>query len=396
MDFKEYFRNKSLVKNVRAGIYFEQKTTPDLLWCVTHVILNIIKNAPDRVFTDKEIRESDIFNDLMRDYFSKAPQELAENEYNKVSSYQLDLLSFAGVLEQVSIRPKTYKAINIDVLQYIAVNDFNASKFLAEYTEKFIVDNGFKAVFDIYKSNPNQDNYERAKEAYWEWAQRNTAIRGSDRRHTYRVFNKLFNVFCYKNRLPGENRSRVITGPCPYSFLIYNRTNFRDMEMPTGMSRAQYRNDILENIEQVGIVETLLGKVKEAVRERHGNDSEIKDVHLGYTPNAGVHVHHIFPSHSYPQFSLSRENLIVLNPGQHLSLAHIKANTTKINRDFQIICLKQKLKDIEESVRSNDGFYNQNELINMVNTAFGLSISQDSSITEISVSLTGLNVNSTS
>ncbi len=387
MDFAEYLRNRSLKKIPHVGIHYEQKITPDLIWCVSYVILDLTKDNAGRTFTDKDIRESNIFNSLMQDYFSKAPQKNAENEYNKVSSYQLGLLAFAGVLDQVSARPKEYKVNSIDILKYIAINDLNASQFLCEYTEKFIIDNGLSAVFNNYKQNPNQDNYLKLKEAYWKWAKVNTAVRGNDRRHTYRVFNKIFNVFCYKNRLPGEDASNITTGPCPYSFLIYNRTNFRDKDMPIGTTRQQYQEQVLSDINNRGVVETLLQKAKDAVRLRHGDDSEIKDINLGYATNGGVHVHHILPRHSYPQFSLSKENLIALTPGQHLSSAHIEANTKSINPQFQIVCLKTKFKEIKESTDLADGFYNLPEFIKILNVCFNWSLKNDSTISEVKSAL---------
>lgn len=391
MDFKEYFGKTSLVKSPRVGIHYEQKITPDLIWCVSYVILDLIKDDSQKTFSDKDVRGSALFNSLMQDYFSKAPQKNAENEYNKVSSYQLGLLTFAGVLHQVSARPKKYKVNNVDILKYIAVNDLNASQFLCEYTDKFINDNGLSGPFNDYKQSPNQSNYLKIKEAYWNWAKVNTAIRGTDRKHTYRVLNKIFNVFCYKNRLPGEDASNIIDGPCPYSFLIYNRTNFRDKDMPTGMTRQQYQAEVLSDIDSGGVVETLLQKAKDAVKLRHGSDSEIKDPNFGYISGGGVHVHHILPRHSYPQFSLSKENLISLTPGQHLSFAHIEASTRSINPKFQIICLKTKLKEIKESVEGGDGFYDLKEFVKMLNASFNLKLKENSTVNEVESALQYIN-----
>jgi hypothetical protein len=383
MDFKEYFNTQNLTKTPGGGLHYEQKTTPDLIWCVAHVVSDITAGNKDMVFSDKDIRDSKIFNALMQDYFSKAPQEQAENEYNKVSSYQLGLLAFAGILKIISNRPKKYKIESLEAINFISVNDLNASKFLAEYTEKFLFDNGLISVFEQYKSNPNQDNHLKAKDAYWEWAKINTGVRGDDRRHTYRVFNKIFNVYCNKHRIPGEDASNITLGPCPYSFLIYNRKNFRDQDMPSGMTRQQYKKEILDEIDSGGVVATLLKKAKEAVRSRHINDSEVKDISLGYEPNSGVHVHHILPQHSYSQFSLSRENLIALTPGQHLSRAHIEASTRTINSDFQKICLKQKFQAILESTKLGDGFYNLSEFIKIINTCFDWNVPENSSLKEV-------------
>jgi hypothetical protein len=323
----------------------------------------------------------------MQDYFSKPPQEDAENEYNKVSSYQLGVLAFAGILEQIDNRPKKYMVNVREALEYIAVNDLNSSKFLGEYTGKFIQDNGLSEIFENYRQNPNQDNHLRAKEVYWNWARTHTAIRSDDRRHTYRVFNKMFNVFCYKNRIPGEDASNITTGPCPYSFLIYNRANFRDKDMPSGMTRQQYQADVLSEIEEGGVVETLLQKAKEAVRVRHGNDSEIQDTALGYLQNSGVHVHHILPRHSYSQFSLTKENLISLTPGQHLSFAHIEANTRTINPEFQKTCLKKKFEHIKASIVSADHFYDLKEFIKILNTCFKPALDENAGVEDVSTFL---------
>ncbi len=388
MDFQQYFQSKNLTKTPMEGVHYEQKITPDLLWCVAYVVSDLIKDDPEKIFTDSDVRESPIFNSLTQDYFSKAPQENAENEYNKFSSYQLGVLSFAGIFEQISGRPKKYRVNNLEALKYIAINDFNAARFLGEYTEKFILDNGLNGIFEIYHQNPNQDNYLRVKEAYWNWAKINTAIKGTDRKHTYRVFNKMFNVFCYKNHLPGEDGSNIINGPCPYSFLLYNRTNFRDVDMPSGMTRQQYQEEVLSEVEQGGLVETLLQKVKEAVKIKSGNSSEIKDIDWGYAPNdGGIHVHHILPRHSYPQFSIAKENLIALTPGQHLSYAHVEANTRTINHEFQIICLKRKFEAVRASLEAGDGFYDLKQFIRMFNTCFNWTISENSSVDQVGSAL---------
>jgi len=383
MDFLEYFKNKNLKKVPGERLHFEQKTTPDLIWCVANVIYELTEKDKNLVFSDKDIRESKTFNSLMQDYFSKAPQEQAENEYNKVSSYQLGLLAYAGILEIVQGRPKKYKVKDQKVISFLSVNDLNSLKFLSEYTEKFLADNGLIHFFEQYKKTPNQDNHLKAKEAYWEWAKVNTGVRGDDRRHTYRVFNKIFNIYCYKHRIPGEDASNITSGPCPYSFLIYNRTNFRDKDMPSGMTRQQYKEDILSEIEESGFVETLLQKAKEAVRLKYGNESEIKDPAFGYMPNSGVHVHHILPKHSYAEFSLAKENLITLTPGQHLSFAHVEANTRSINPDFQKICIKQKFKNIKASLENSENFYDLKVFIGVLNTIFKKSLKEESSIQEV-------------
>jgi hypothetical protein len=385
MDFNAYFQTKSLVKTPKQGVHYEQKTTPDLIWCVSSAVYDLVKDDPDKVLSDADVRSSQTFCTLMQEFFSKpAPtDDKTRNEYNKVSSYQLGVLAYAGILEQLTTRPKTYKVANFEAIQFMASNDFNASRFLLEYTDKFIADNGLQEVFFNYQQNPNQANYLLAKEAYWNWAVINTAVKGTDRKHSYRVFNKMFNVFCYKHKIPGQDASNIITGPCPYSFLIYNRDNFRDKDMPSGMTRQQYFEEVLSLIDTGGVVETLLQKVKEAIKKRHGNDSEIKSSEFGYAENSGVHVHHILPRHSYPEFSLTKENLIALTPGQHLSHAHIEANTRSINPEFQIVCIKQKFLQLKSSIKSDDKFYSLTNFIEVVNTCFDAGLSKDSTVGDV-------------
>lgn len=391
MDFNRYFQSKDLTKTPKQGLHYEQKTTPDLLWCVSLVILDVTKNDRDLVFSDNEIRLSPLFDTLMQDYFSKPSQALAPGEYNKVSSYQLGLLSYAGILEQVSNRPKKYKIVNLEALEYMSVNDLNASKFLTEYTEKFLSDNGLISDFENYKNNPTQANHIIAKDKYWEWAKINTAIKGTNPQHTYRVFNKIFNVYCYKHRIPGEDGSNITSGPCPYSFLIYNRTNFRDENMPSGMTRREYTESVLSDIDAGGVVGAVLQqKAKADIKKKYNGISEIQELEYNFTPEGGVHVHHMLPQHSHPQFAIFRENLIALTPGQHLSYAHVQGNTHRINPDFQKVCLKRKFENIKTSINNREDFYVLNKFVQILNSALNLQLSETSTIDEIDLALSAI------
>jgi hypothetical protein len=293
-------------------------------------------------------------------------------------------LAYAGILEQTQSRPKKFKIRELEALEYMSVNDLNASKFLTEYTEKFLIDNNLISYFDTYKNKPNQANHLLAKEKYWDWAKSNTAIKGTNPQHTYRVFNKIFNVYCYKNRIPGEDGSNVASGPCPYSFLIYNRTNFRDENLPSGMTRREYLESIMNAINTGGVVRVvLLQKTKEEIKKKYGGISEIQDSELGFVPDSGVHIHHILPQHSHPMFALYKENLIALTPGQHLSFAHVQGNTQKINPEFQRTCLKKKFDHIQESLNSGEEFYILSNFIQVMNSALELHIPENAALAEV-------------
>jgi len=381
---KKYFKRLDLTKtSKKTGIHFEQKITPDLLWCVAQAILSIIENNDSIVFSDKEIRTSQVFDNLMKDYFSKPGQAKdTENEYNKVSSYQLGLLTYSCVLKQVGQRPKQYQVKEMEILKFIASNELNSIKFLGLYVDKFLKDNKLLEIFKNYKKQPTQSNYIKTKAKYLKWARANTKVKGLDPKHSYRVFNKIFNIFAYSHRIPGELGARTKQGICPYSFLIYNQLNFRDVKKPPGMSRQEFRENWRVEVNKLALLGVEARKNKKQIKEYHLH-SEVKDLNLGYEENVGLMAHHILMENEYIEFSAFKENLIVLTPGQHYSLAHPKANTQVVDEKFQLICLLAKLKSIEYSINKKDSFYRLKNLILMLNKRFNWNLNEKTDIKTI-------------
>lgn len=381
---EKYFRRLDLTKTPeKTGIHFEQKITPDLLWCVAQAILSIIESNDSKVFSDKEIRTSQVFDSLMRDYFSKPGQEKdTENEYNKVSSYQLGLLTYSCVLKQVGQRPKQYQVEEMEILKFIASNELNSIKFLGLYVDKFLKDNKLLEIFKNYKEQPILSNYIKAKVEYLNWARANTKVKGLDPRHSYRVFNKIFNIFAYTHRLPGELKARVIRGICPYFFLVYNQPNFRDVRKPPGMSRrAFYRLFIKEASKRVQL-QIRVRHAKQEVKEKH-QGSEVQESKWGYEKDVGMAAHRILMESEYPEFASFRENVIVLTPGQHFSFAHPRGNTQIVDEKFQLVCLLAKLKSIEHSINKKDSFYKLKNLILILNKRFNWNLNQKTNIKAI-------------
>ena len=381
---EKYFRRLNLIKIPgRTGIHFEQKITPDLLWCVAQAILSITKSNGSVVFSDKEIRTSQIFDSLMRDYFSKPGQAKdTENEYNKVSSYQLGLLTYSCVLKQVEQRPKQYQIKEMRILKFIANNELNSVKFLGLYVNKFLKDNKLLKVFKNYKKQSTQSNYVKAKAEYLKWARANTKVKGLDPKHSYRVFNKIFNVFAYSHRLPGESKARVMRGICPYFFLIYNQPNFRDIKKPSGMSRRAFFKLFIEETNKRVQIQIKVRQAKQEVKERHQN-SEVRESKWGYKKDIGIAAHRILMESEYPEFAFFRENVIVLTPGQHFSFAHPKGNTQVVDEKFQLTCLLAKLKSIEDSINKKDSFYKLKNLILVLNKRFNWNLDEKTNIKTI-------------
>lgn len=380
MDFTNFFKNRSLKKVPKVGVHFEQKITPDLFWCVAFAILDLTKGDPEQSFTDQDIRASSTYITLMRDYFSKAPQKNAEGEFNKVSRYQLEVMVYAGVLDKSNQKPSRYSIRELDVLRYVAQNDFSASYFLTAYVDKLIIDNNWTDVFEAYRANPTQDNYEYIKEAYLQWARINTNVKGANKDHTYRVVNKIFNLYCYAHGIPGEDGSRVKTSPCPYSYLIYKRTNFRDLDLPRGMTRSEYKlylQEQMATVDQEGVIDSFMKKAKDEVKKKYHMDSEIKDAAWGYAPDRVVEAHHILPRRAFPQFAISKENLISLTPDQHRSLAHVGKYTGPVDPIFQIVCLLSKLMHIVESLDADQDFYSYRNFVSMLNAVYDWQLEED-------------------
>ena len=179
----------------KKGTYFEQKITPDLLSFIAKAIIEFTKSDVSIYFTDKDIRSSEFFIMMIRDYFSKPTQtKKTENEYNKMSSYQIGLLAFSGILKEVGNHPYTYKISNLRILTFIAQSDMNALFFLKLYIVKMLEDNNLLKKFNLYKEKPTQESYIKLKKEFWGWSKINTFVRGENPQHSYRVFNKIFNL----------------------------------------------------------------------------------------------------------------------------------------------------------------------------------------------------------
>ena len=90
--------------------------------------------------------------------------------------------------------------------------------------------------------------------------------------------------------------------------------------------------------------------------------------------------HHIFTQSDYPTIADYVENLIMLTPNQHYSMAHPNNNTQYVDKDFQYICLIAKSTKIYLDLISEkeDKFYDFEDYKFVLNT--GLETEDFSSI----------------
>ena len=150
------------------------------------------------------------------------------------------------------------------------------------------------------------------------------------------------------------------------------------------MTRKDYRDQILAEVDRNGVVKLIqVQKAKDEVRKKYQGISEMTNLKDGFIPESGVHIHHIIPQSVDQDFALFRENLIALTPGQHLSFAHIKGNTQRIDPEFQKKCIKVKFDNIKESLSHGEDFYIKSNFIKIINNIFDWNLSHDSSLDTI-------------
>lgn len=387
MDLEQYFSNKLLKKTKDIpGVYFEQKITPDLLSFAAQCVLEFVGENTNVSFTDLDLRSLDFYKMIIRDFLSKpSDSEKTRNEYNKVISYQLGFLTFSGVLEEIGQRPKQYKIRDINVLKFIAVHERQSLLFIESYIEKFISDNNLQTQFDSYREDPTQRTYEKLKDDFYGWAKNNTNVRTDDKKHTFRVFNKIFNFYTHKHSLPGQYLSRVKPGPNPYMNLIYNRVNFRDKNKAKNISRNEFAESY-DPSENSGYISYLIGKAKGDIRKRYPTTEVTNSTEFPSEGGDVVQIHHIFPAASFQEFASSRENLIAISPGQHNTHGHL-GNTHRINPKFQIACLKVRLNEIEKCIENNDNFFSLESFVSMVNSGLKLNIGSNADINSVKEAL---------
>ena len=164
--------------------------------------------------------------------------------------------------------------------------------------------------------------------------------------------------------------------------LQYNRSNWRDELSGKDKSITRTEHELTNAQLQARALATYtVNKAKKAVRKFndtvYGGMSEINQA--TETVNA-TQAHHIFAQSEYPSIADFVENLIMLTPNQHFSMAHPNNNTQYIDKDFQYICLIAKSTKIYDNLTSSseEKFYDFEDYKYVLNT--GLETDDFSSI----------------
>jgi len=378
------------LRKSRNGRFMDQKLTQDNLSFICDCIINLVGTETDKEFRTRDIWDSEYFRkNVMFIYDKPDPKDQAENEYDKFIIQPLRLLSYAGILnDRMQGTGYIYSVNNFEILNYIALNQINALRFLDRYLTKVLSDSGEISHFNVYEDHFKQGDIDNEdlvglRDRYTRFIIGNTNINGEV--EIRRIFNKILNILAVGRRMPGVKKGHVTEYPMVFKDLEYNTVNWRDLNKRKNLTRKEAEELNLSVLQVEKITDYEMAKVKAAVKARHGPTSEVKDSLAG---GVATQVHHIFPDSAFPQYRAHPENLILLTASQHNSRAHPNNNPHLVDGEYQRICLLAKLDNISQSVSNGDGFYSQAAFIEMLNDIKSLGIPEDASLNAIKDKLT--------
>lgn len=384
---KRYFKKKDLdIRKKRAGYsrFMDQKVTPDVLRFVAESIIHHA-NSNHGPFTVSEIEHSDFFvKNVPREFNKPTPKdERTKHEYDKWPAQIIQALRFAEVLTEVG---KKGRAIAFDIaepkiLEYIAARPQNAYTFLVHYITKLLKDSGFYKYFEKYRDQYiagtlDKTGFYEFKENFIKFIFAYTNIK--EEFEPRRIFPKVFNILASEHRLPGTIGGFMSQFPFLASDLIYNRVNFRDQYKSKYISRQEFE-ELRREMGARRNSDYRVAKAKEHIKKIHAK-SEVNDQ---WSKGEATQVHHIFPDNEFPQLADRLENLILLTGTQHNTKAHPDNNNSIIDRDYQLVCLIEKLHTVEQSLAQGQYGYSKESFIGVINAGLGLAIPYDADFKEI-------------
>lgn len=340
--------------------WIDQKCTPDVLWSISDFILNYVNNCNEQ-FTVKDIWSSDYARLTIAETYSKpgTDEKNAENEYDKVFSQPINLLCYAGILEDISPTSRhLYRIINRDVLEYIARNDIYSLRFLQSYIEKVLRDSELYHYFQSFFDYQDSVHYIQLKDAFIQFYHDYTPVRKDY--EPKRIFTKVINPLAYKYSKKGSERGRMSKDIITRSDMMYNQDNFRDVY--AGKPKNVTRKEWLESHPDIdirrGYFEQMMNKAKRIIKDSmnifRNNISELTQFSENHTDNnPATQLHHIFPKNEFPEIMHYLENIVAITPNQHFGFAHPNNNTSIIDLGAQKELLLVKVESIQLNLSDN-------------------------------------------
>ena len=366
-DLKTYFDNISLdARNFNDARFMDQKCTPDVLSAVSECVLEFSKNDNDIEFTKSDIWNFDYSKQLIPDIFSKpgTDEQSAEKEYDKFFSQPCKLWSYAGVLDVKKVGGENvYRIKKRNILDYISKRERNALFFLEAYANKLVDDNGLRLSFDRFFTSQDttalRNLMRDIKLFYYERTNVKNKFEPS------RIFNKILNILAFQRKAKGETRGVVSKRIITIDDLRYNQVNWRDIDKDKSMTRQQYAETIMNQVESESKTGLFNYRVKKAI-DLVKQIEPYSETHR-FPAYPAQYAHHIFMKSQFPEIADYIENLIVLTPNQHYGYAHPQGDTHVINQDYQIVCLLCKLESIEINRRNGLDDYSLEDFIKVLN-----------------------------
>lgn len=238
------------------------------------------------------------------------------------------------------------------MLEIIALRSKSANDFLVCYITKVLQDSGLYPSFAKFFAQQDKAAYFQLRNDFIDFTLKNTLITTSI--ECGRIFTKVLNPLAYSLQKKGTTRGHLSTNIITLSDIQYNRVNWRDTL--SGKNKNVTRNDYLETIDNKtqALAAYTINKAKKAVKKY--NDTyylSVSEVIQDSEIVKATQAHHIFTQAEFPSIADYIENLIMLTPNQHYSMAHPDNKTQYVDKDFQYICLLAKALRIMENLTSD-------------------------------------------
>lgn len=353
--------------------WIDQKCTFDVVSIIADCICEYVDGVEECEFTVSDIWHSEYTRENVIEIFSKPDPEFeAGNEYDKYFGQPIKLLGYSKVLSVRKNRNRYFYSINNrEILDKIALRPMDALNFLYEYISKVLEDSGILDNFKEFFDEQTKESYKKIRDMFIDFTIGNTKING--RTECGRIFTKVINPLAFKLRKKGTERGRLSNYVIKLNDLQYNRSNWRDelSGKEKGLTRLDYERNNQINTQARALAKYAVNKAKKAIRNYNDKFYESKSEVMQHSEKlAATQAHHIFPQSDYPDIADYIENLIMLTPNQHYSMAHPNNNTQYIDKDFQYICLISKSHRIFEDLTSKNinKIYNFDDYKYVLNT----------------------------
>lgn len=355
------------VRKSQNARWIDQKCTCDVLSIIADCILEYTNYDIQKQFSISDIWQSEYAKQNVVAIFSKPSTDsrFARNEYDKFFSQPINLFTYSGILIFLGKQGTTnlFKINNLELLEYIAMREMNALRFLTLYIKKVLHDSGIYPLFESFLSQQNKESFKALKDNFVQFTIQNTPINQSV--ECSRIFTKILNPLAFESHKKGTRKGNLSQTIITLDELKYNRTNWRDIYSSKDKQITRQEHGQLNPVLQANLNYNIQ-KAKKTVRRY--NDSYNNGISEVNQPNELVlatQIHHIFPASDFPVISDFIENLIALTPNQHFSYAHPNNQTSYIDKDFQYICLLAKTNTIMNDVAQ---IYNFNDYKFVLNT----------------------------